>query len=101
MASRLDLHEILCGILKTKSCYFQPPSSVRMQYPAIVYSRKDVEKRSADDIAYRKLPCYELILIDKNPDSEFIEKLLDLPYCSYDRHYESDNLNHDVFTLYF
>ena len=101
MASRLDLHEILCGVLNSRSCYFQPPSSVRMKYPAIIYSIKDVEKRSADDIAYRKLPCYELILIDKNPDSEFIEKLLDLPYCSYDRHYESDNLNHDVFTLYF
>lgn len=101
MASRLDLHEILCGVLNSRSCYFQPPSSVRMQYPAIRYSIKDVEKRSADDIAYRKLPCYELILIDKNPDSEFIEKLLDLPYCSYDRHYESDNLNHYVFTLYF
>lgn len=101
MASRLDLHEILCGVLNSRSCYFQPPSSVRMKYPAIRYSIKDVEKRSADDIAYRKLPCYELILIDKNPDSEFIEKLLDLPYCSYDRHYESDNLNHDVFTLYF
>ena len=101
MASRLDLHEILCGVLNSRSCYFQPPSSVRMQYPAIRCSIKDVEKRSADDIAYRKLPCYELILIDKNPDSEFIEKLLDLPYCSYDRHYESDNLNHDVFTLYF
>lgn len=101
MASRLDLHEILCGVLNSRSCYFQPPSSVRMQYPAIRYSIKDVEKRSADDISYRKLPCYELILIDKNPDSEFIEKLLDLPYCSYDRHYESDNLNHDVFTLYF
>ena len=101
MASRLDLHEILCGVLNSRSCYFQPPSSVRMQYPAIRYSIKEVDKRSADDIAYRKLPCYELILIDKNPDSEFIEKLLDLPYCSYDRHYESDNLNHDVFTLYF
>lgn len=101
MGSRLELHEILCGILKTKSCYFQPPSSVRMQYPAIVYSRKDVEKRPADDMAYRKLPSYELVLIDKNPDSEFVDKLLDLPYCSFDRHYESDNLNHDVFTLYF
>ena len=101
MASRLDLHEILCGVLNSRSCYFQPPSSVRMQYPAIRYSIKDVEKRSADDIAYRKHPCYDLILIDKNPDSEFIEKLLDLPYCSYARHYESDNLNHDVFTLYF
>lgn len=101
MASRLDLHEILCGVLNSRNCYFQPPSSVRMQYPAIVYSRKDVEKRSADDMSYRKLPSYELVLIDKNPDSEFVDKLLDLPYCSFDRHYESDNLNHDVFTLYF
>lgn len=101
MASRLELHEILCGILGTKNCYFQPPSSVRMQYPAIVYSIKDIESRYADDKSYRKLPCYEMILIDKNPDSMFVEKLLDLPYCSFDRHYESDNLNHDVLTIYY
>lgn len=101
MSSRRDLQTILEGILGSRNVYFQPPSSVRMQYPAINYSRKDIEKRSADDSAYHKLPSYEVILIDKNPDSQFIEKILDLPYCSFDRHYESDNLNHDVFTLYF
>lgn len=100
MSSRLDLHTILCEILGSRNVYFQPPSSVRMQYPAIVYSRKDIEKRSADDMPYRNLPSYEVILVDKNPDSQFVEKILDLPYCSYDRHYESDNLNHDVFTIY-
>lgn len=101
MSSRLDLHTILEKILGSRNVYFQPPSSVRMQYPAIVYSRKDIERRSADDGVYRKLPSYELVLVDKNPDSKFVEKILDLPYCSFDRHYESDNLNHDVFTLYF
>lgn len=101
MPSRLELQTTLEEILGSRNVYFQPPSSVRMQYPAIVYSRKDIEKRSADDRAYRKLPSYELVLIDKNPDSQFIVKILDLPYCSFDRHYESDNLNHDVFTLYF
>lgn len=101
MPSRHDLHTILEGILGSRNVYFQPPSSVRMQYPAIVYSRKDIEKRSANDGAYRKLPSYEVILVDKNPDSKFVEKIIDLPYCSFDRHYESDNLNHDVFTLYF
>ena len=100
MSSRLDLHTILCEILGSRNVYFQPPSSVRMQYPAIVYSRKDIEKRSANDGVYRKLPSYEVILVDKNPDSPFVEKILDLPYCSFDRHYESDNLNHDVFTIY-
>ena len=100
MSSRLDLHTILCEILGSRNVYFQPPSSVRMQYPAIVYSRKDIEKRSADDGVYQKLPSYEVILVDKNPDSPFVEKILALPYCSFDRHYESDNLNHDVFTIY-
>lgn len=101
MASRLELQTELENILGSRNVYFQPPSSVRMQYPAIVYSRKDIEKRSANDGTYRKLPSYEVILIDKNPDSPFVEKIFDLPYCSFDRHYISDNLNHDVFTLYY
>lgn len=101
MPSRLNLQTELETILGSRNVYFQPPSSVRMQYPAIVYSRKDIEKRSANDGAYRKLQSYEVILIDKNPDSKFVDKILDLPYCSFDRHYESDNLNHDVFTLYY
>ena len=100
MSDRLNLQTELETILGSRNVYFQPPSSVRMQYPAIIYSRKDIEKRSANDCAYRKLPSYEVILIDKNPDSKFVDKILDLPYCSFDRHYESDNLNHDVFTLY-
>lgn len=101
MSSRLDLQAELEKILGSRNVYFQPPSSVQMRYPAIVYSRKDIEKRSANDGPYRKLLSYEVILVDKNPDSRFVEMILDLPYCSFDRHYESDNLNHDVFTLYF
>ena len=101
MASRLELQSKFEDILGSRNVYFQPPSSVRMQYPAIVYSRKNIEGRFANDKIYRKLPCYEAILIDKNPDSEFIDKILDLPYCSFDRHYEADNLNHDVFTIFY
>lgn len=101
MASRLELQSKFEDVLGSRNVYFQPPSSVRMQYPAIVYSRKDIEDRFANDKIYRKLPCYEAILIDKNPDSEFIDKILDLPYCSFDRHYEADNLNHDVFTIFY
>lgn len=101
MASRLELQSKFEDVLGSRNVYFQPPSSVRIQYPAIVYSRKDIEGRFANDKIYRKLPCYEAILIDKNPDSEFIDKILDLPYCSFDRHYESDNLNHDVFTIFY
>lgn len=100
MASRLDLHEALCGVLGTRNCYFQPPSSVQMKYPAIVYHRKNIEADYADNSVYMQKPVYEVILIDKNPDSEYVNKLLQFPYCSFDRHYTAENLNHDVFTLY-
>lgn len=100
MASRLNLHKKFEEILGSKSVYFQPPASVKMQYPAIVYKRKDVDTRFANGGVYGMTPVYEVILIDKNPDSSFVEAILRLPYCSFDRHYESDNLNHDAFTIY-
>lgn len=100
MASRLDLQTKFEELLGSRNVYYQPPASVQMKYPAIVYRRKDVTTRFAGNVAYMKSPSYEVVLIDKNPDSEFVDKILQLPYCRYDRHYTSDNLNHDVFTIY-
>ncbi len=45
--------------------------------------------------------AYQVIVIDKNPDSDYVKKVSLLPMCSFDRHYVADNLNHDAFTLYF
>lgn len=100
MANRLDLQTIFEGILGSRNVYFQPPASVKLKYPAIVYSRKNMNSTYANNGAYRNVPLYDVTLIDKNPDSPFIEKILALPYCSYDRSYTADNLNHDVFNIY-
>lgn len=100
MDKRLELHEELCGILGSRNVYFQPPESVKMKYPAIVYVRKAIENIMADNRAYKQNWGYELTYIDKDPDSENVKKLSQLPYCRYDRHFITDNLNHDVFTLY-
>ena len=101
MDNRPTLQAIFENILGSRNVYFQPPASVQMKYPAIVYSRKNISSRFSNDGLYVYSPCYEVILIDKNPDSEFVEKILQLPYCMFDRHYESDNINHDVFTIYY
>lgn len=101
MSTRLELHELLCDILGSRNVYFQPPESVRMQYPAIVYSRDDIENQHADNGAYIQSTAYQLIVIDKDPDSEIVEQVKKLPCCSFDRHYAADNLNHDAFTIYF
>lgn len=101
MASRLQLQSKLEELLGTKNVYYQPPESLKMEYPAIRYSRININNKYADDIKYSAVNCYEIIVIDRKPDNEVIQKILDLPLSSYDRHYTSDNLNHDTITLYF
>lgn len=101
MARRLELHEVLCNVLGSRNVYYQPPASVKMQYPAIVYSRKDIYNRHADDDVYKQDHAYDVIVIDQNPDSLIVEEISRLPKCRFDRHYTADNLNHDVFTIYY
>lgn len=101
MARRLELHEVLCNVLGSRNVYYQPPASVKMQYPAIVYSRKDIYNRHADDDVYKQDHAYDITVIDQNPDSLIVEEISRLPKCRFDRHYTADNLNHDVFTIYY
>lgn len=101
MVRRLKLHEILCDILGSRNVYYQPPSSVQMKYPAIKYSRSDIQNTFADNNVYKQSNVYEIIVIDEDPDSELVKKISTLPMCKFNRHYESDRLNHDVFTLHY
>ena len=101
MASRLELQKTLESLMGNRNVYFQPPASNKMSYPAIRYSLKDIDKKEANDLPYMQTKAYELILIDSNPDSKFIDKLSSMSKCSFDRHYVSDNLHHYVFTLYY
>ena len=101
MATRLDLQNKLEEILGSRNVYFQPPATVKMNYPAIVYNREGIDITYADDQIYQNTKRYQLILIEKNPDSIVVDKILqELPMCDYDRFYTADNLNHDTFTLY-
>ena len=101
MNSRLELQTMLEELLGSRNVYFQPPESIKMKYPAIVYSRSDIENRAADNSVYTQSHFYQLIVIDEDPDSEIVEKVSKLPKCRFDRHYTADNLNHDTFTIYY
>ncbi|WP_294837462.1 hypothetical protein [uncultured Eubacterium sp.] len=101
MASRLELQKKLEELLGTRHVYYQSPASVKMEYPAIVYSQNSRDIRKADNSSYTTNTRYAVTVIDKRPDNSVIEKLLELQYCSYDRQYIADNLYHDVLTLYF
>lgn len=101
---RIDFHNALLECLGSElasQChlYFQPPENFQMQYPAIVYSRNSIKNKSADDIVYSQGTEYQVTVIDKNPDSEIVDKISKFPTCRYSRHFNSANLNHDVFII--
>lgn len=99
MAPRAQLRDILRGF--TPNVYFQPPPSVEMIYPAIVYHRSSGDTQFADNNPYTHCVQYSVIVIDSDPDSEIPNKVAMLPMCIRDRSYTVDNLNHDAFNIYF
>lgn len=101
MADRLELQSIFERILGNKNVYFNPPENLKMNYPCIRYNLKNITSTHANDKKYSNKPCYECVLIAKKSDINTVYIMLDLPYCSYDRSYKADGLDHDVFTIYY
>jgi hypothetical protein len=101
MHKRTELQALLEKILENGNVYFQPPESIKIKFPCIVYEIDNIDIKFANDDKYLKNKKYTLTYIDKNPDNETVDKILSLKYCSYNRRFISDNLYHDVFTIYF
>lgn len=96
---RSELQVILTSI--TPNVYFQPPESVKMSYPAIVYSRDFEDRKFAGNKLYSRHKRYQVTVIDRDPDSTIPDAVGELPMCSFVRHFTADNLNHDVYELFF
>lgn len=101
MGQRLDLHEIFKTLLGSNNVYFQPPATIKMLYPCIRYERDKIQSIFANDKPYGIDIRYQLIVIDQNPDSLIPMKVAKLPKCLHQRFYIADQLNHDVFNIFF
>ena len=107
MADRLTLHETFCSIINItelsdgdRHVYFNPPATKVMKYPAIRYKLKSIKPLHANNGMYARFDAYEVVLIEKESDSKFLDQILSLPNCRFERSYKADNLNHHVFTIY-
>lgn len=98
---RLLLHEVLCDLLGSRNVYFQPPASIKMNYPAIVYDIAIIDNVHANNRVYLSNTGYSVTVIDQDPDSPIVGKVASMPTSKFNRHYEKDNLNHDVYTIFF
>lgn len=101
MGQRLALHQILKDILESDNVYFQPPPTVKLNYPCIIYRRSDIKTVFANDNPYSTNKRYQVTVIDADPDSLIPDKVGRLAKCLFDRHFTANNLNHDVYDLYF
>lgn len=100
MASRLNLQATLKTVIGNNNVYFQPPESISLKYPCIIYSLSDVQSTKANDKKYKFARNYQITLICKDPDNSYIDAILALPYTDMDRTFTADNLYHYVFTHY-
>ena len=99
MSLRLDLQKLLEEI--SNYVYFQPPTNVQLKYPCIIYKRDFADTKFADNEPYAHKKRYMVTVIDQNPDSEIPGKVAALPMSLFNRFYTVDNLNHDVYSMYF
>lgn len=99
MAPRLELHSILKEFVD--NVYFQPNENIRMNYPCIVYKRDSGDTEFADNEPYSHKKRYMVTVIDRDPDSDIPDKVASLPMSLFNRFYTADDLNHDVYNVYF
>lgn len=98
---REDFHTTLVGILGSAHVYFQAPPNNDMQYPCIVYERDAARTDFAGNKPYRFTKRYQVTIISGDPDNDILPKVAALPMSTYNRHFEANNLHHDVFNVYF
>lgn len=103
------LHQILCDVLEAPfpdgedHCYYSPPDNLTMQYPCICYNLDNYAVTHADNCNYLTWKRYNAMVIDEDPDSPYVEKLLTTfpGNIRFNRSYVGDGLYHFTFTLYF
>lgn len=98
---RIQFQKILEEILGNDNVYYQPPESIKLKYPCIIYEKNNIDVDYADDSAYQMNDMYLVTLIGRDPDTEIPYQLLLLPTSSFERRFVSDNLYHDVFRIYY
>lgn len=98
-----ELQVILQDIMgEDGKAYYQPPENLKLVYPCIVFTRVDALTEYADNNPYCITKRYTVTLITRSADNDlYLDKLLMLPMCNYDRQLIKDGLVHDYFDIYF
>lgn len=80
--------------------YFQPPESIKLKFPCIIYHKTGTHRVYSDNMLYLKKQKYQLTVVDEDPDSVIADDIVDaFEYCYITNYYNKDGLNHTTLTL--
>lgn len=100
-----DLRDILQEIIGPDGyVYYNPSTSIRLQYDCFIFSRNNTSTSRADNKAYRKTPRWTITYVcrDGRDTDILIDKMLEtFKWCTHETCYKANNLEHNVFNLYF
>lgn len=107
--SRVKLQTLLETLMENPSegqpplgmVYFQPKPTIQLKYPCIIYERDQARNRFANNGPYSHTKRYQVTIIDQNPNSAIPDKVAALPMSTFSRQFATDNLTHDIYSLYF
>lgn len=102
MRTRLALQAILETVLGSDKVYYQPPETIKIVYPCIIYELTEPKVRHANDEIYRYTDKYTVTFITKSAEpTDVLLRFRSVKLCKFTRHYIADNLHHYTFILYY
>ena len=99
---RLVFDAKLRELLGNGNVYYQPPESIKLKYPCIIYELSGGDTKYADNMGYMFGRKFDVMHIHLDPDVDVMDAIrTGFSYSRFDRRYIHDNLYHDVYTIYF
>lgn len=95
LSAKLEAIMTECG--ETPHLYFQPPESVKLQYPCIIYRLRTFDSEYADNRPYMTAIAYTVTYITRAHDSKVPARLAKEPQFGFDRYYPAESLHHYVY----
>jgi len=98
--SVLTVHSYLASLFPTVTLYFQPPETLKLTYPCIIYSIENIFTRHADNRPYKIKNRYSLMLITRTLDETLNDILLSIESARFERLFIGENLYHFIVTIH-
>lgn len=97
---RLRFHTLIRNFCD--NVYYQPPSDVQLKYPCIIYNDAPPVTGYADDTKYLYDSTYEVMVIDRDPESTIGEEIdKNFSLCRVVANFTRDNLHHTSLTMHY